>query len=440
MMRTYFEALADAVCVAGAGLDRVSLSLAAETSDFLRFNRGRVRQAGQVQQCHGSVTVVAGARRSTATTALTGDLQRDAAVLCAEREQLARELPLVPEDPWLLLPQAVTSSERDSPAELPSAGEVIRAVAAHATGTDLVGFLASGPLVRAYADSRGQRNWHRVGSFHFEWCLYREGDLAVKSTYAGSAWDPAGFAGRMESARQQLEVLGRPRRRLSPGAYRAYFSPVAVADLLSTLSWGGFGERGVRTGMGSLVQLYRGERQLHPSVRLSEDPGHGLAPDFLPEGFSRPSQVLLVDRGRAVSTLVSPRSAREYGVAHNSGSGETPDALSLAPGALPVTGVLPALGTGVFLSDLHYLNYSDRQACRMTGMTRFACLWVEDGVPVAPIEVMRFDDSLLRMFGEGLAGLTDRAELVPDNATYGARQLRSVRAPGALVEGFVFTL
>jgi predicted Zn-dependent protease len=94
----------------------------------------------------------------------------------------------------------------------------------------------------------------------------------------------------------------------------------------------------------------------------------------------------------------------------------------------------------VYISDLHYLNYSDRQACRMTGMTRFACFWVERGRIVAPIGVMRWDDSLLRMFGPGLVALTQGAELVPDAGTYGERQLRSVTAPGALVEGFRFTL
>jgi predicted Zn-dependent protease len=50
----------------------------------------------------------------------------------------------------------------------------------------------------------------------------------------------------------------------------------------------------------------------------------------------------------------------------------------MAAGSCPSRG-LKTLGTGVYISDLHYLNYSDRQACRMTGMTRFACLWVEDG-------------------------------------------------------------
>ncbi len=53
---------------------------------------------------------------------------------------------------------------------------------------------------------------------------------------------------------------------------------------------------------------------------------------------------------------------------------------------------------------------------------------------------MRFDDSFLRMFGDGLVALTDTVELVPDNATYGSRQLRSITAPGAIVQGLRFTL
>ena len=92
------------------------------------------------------------------------------------------------------------------------------------------------------------------------------------------------------------------------------------------------------------------------------------------------------------------------------------------------------------MSNLWYLNYSDRQACRMTGMTRFACFWVEDGELAAPLDVMRFDDSFLRLFGQGLVGLTDRAELVPDTDTYQSRRLASITTPAAVVEGWRLTL
>jgi predicted Zn-dependent protease len=76
----------------------------------------------------------------------------------------------------------------------------------------------------------------------------------------------------------------------------------------------------------------------------------------------------------------------------------------------------------------------------MTGMTRYACFWVEGGQLVAPVDVMRFDDEAMRLFGSGLVGLTDVAEVTPNSDTYGARRFGSVTTPAAVVEGFRLTL
>lgn len=440
-MRRDFEQLADAVCLRDAAVDRTTLYWAAESTDFIRFNHARVRQATHVEQRYGTLSVVKGARQATVRVSLTGDLAADTKALLAERARLIQELPLVPEDPYLLLPDEINHTERDAAGRLPDARQVIEAVATHGKDADLVGFYAGGPIARGFADSRGQRNWHRVESFHFDWCLYRTGDKAVKSSYAGTMWDETAFAARMSAAREQLALLARPVKTLAPGEYRVYFSPVAVADLLGTLSWGGFGHKDLQTGVGTLVRAHRGQAKFSPAVTLIEAAAEGIAPRFQPDGFVKPAAVPLVKNGEMAQTLVSPRSAREYGIAANgANSYETPDSLAMAGGALPASDVLQALGTGVYLSDLHYLNYSDRQACRITGMTRFACFWVENGRIAAPVSVMRFDDSLLRMFGEGLVALTHGAELVPDNSTYNERVLRSFTAPGAIVEGFRFTL
>jgi predicted Zn-dependent protease len=440
-MRPYFEHLAGAVCHAVPGIDRVTLYYSAESSDFIRFNRAAVRQATHVSQRYGSVSVIAGARQATARITLSGDADADARALLAERALLIDQLPLVPEDAFLQLPPTVVSTDRDAEGQLPSAQEVIDAVAVHAAGTDMVGFYAGGPVSRGFADSRGQRNWHRVESFHFEWCLYRSGDQAVKSAYAGTHWNESAFAAKVAAAREQVELLARPRKTLAPGEYRVYFSPVAVADLLGTLSWGGFGLKDVQTGVSTLIQAHRGEASFDARVSLVEDTAQGIAPRFQADGFVKPDTVTLVQAGAVKDTLVSPRSASEYKTVANGANGyESPDSLAMAGGALASSEVLRALGTGVYISDLHYLNYSDRQACRMTGMTRFACFWVENGQLAAPITVMRFDDSLLRMFGSGLVALTQATELVPDSATYEERHLRGVTAPGAIVEGFRFTL
>jgi predicted Zn-dependent protease len=189
------------------------------------------------------------------------------------------------------------------------------------------------------------------------------------------------------------------------------------------------------------MRAHRGQEAFAAAVTLTEATDQGSAPCFQPDGFVKPATVELVRSGHLGATLVSPRTAAEYQLPTNGANDwEVPESLVMAGGELADNQVLGELETGIYIRDLHYLNYSDRQACRVTGMTRFACFWVENGELAAPIEVMRFDDSLLRMLGSGLVALTRGQRRVPDTASYGERHLGSITAPGAIVEGLRFTL
>jgi hypothetical protein len=52
---------------------------------------------------------------------------------------------------------------------------------------------------------------------------------------------------------------------------------------------------------------------------------------------------------------------------------------------------------------------------------------------------MRFDETIYRMLGENLIGLTTERETLLDPGTYHCRSTVSARLPGALVEDFTFT-
>jgi predicted Zn-dependent protease len=445
--RAAFESLAHTLLQPDAAVDRTSLHLRAEASDFLRFNQARLRQATSVHQAYVTLAVERGLRRTQSTLSLGGDAALDAARLRAERRLLIGQLDLISDDPWLRPPTAASHSTREDQGLLPDAGTVIARVhelAGLQLKQDLVGFYAGGPVVHAFADSLGSRHWHRVESFHFEWCHYHRADKAVKTAYAGTHWQDAVFAARVEEAARQVPLLARPAHTLAPGGYRAAFAPAAMVDLLGTLNWSGFSLKARRTGVSSLMRLVNGEAAFHAQVNLDEAVSEGTAPAFTATGHTRPGRIALVEAGRLPAdggTLNSPRSAAEYGVqSHGVDAGESAEALRLAAGTLPHADLLKVLDTGLYVSNLHYLNYSDRQACRMTGMTRYACFWVEGGELVAPVDVMRFDDDALRLFGTGLVGLSDTPEFTPENGTYGARQLSSITTPAAVVEGFRLTL
>lgn len=149
----------------------------------------------------------------------------------------------------------------------------------------------------------------------------------------------------------------------------------------------------------------------------------------------------LIANGTIAGTLISPRSAKEFGVATTGANAEeSPEALDIAGGDLPTAEVLRRLGTGIYINNLWYLNYSDRPAGKMTGMTRFATLWVENGEIVAPVNVMRFDESMYHLLGDHLESLTREQDYLIDPSSYGSRSTQSWRLPGALVGDFTLTL
>lgn len=439
-MEDYFSALTGVLDRSIANGERYTACFAAEESDFVRMNHGRVRQPGSVAQRSLRVRLIRGARHASHTLSLTSKPTTDRQTIERAITSLRDALPDLADDPHLLLPESIASTRVVRDGGLPTSEAIVDKVLNAAAGTDFVGLLAAGSVCRGFANSEGQRNWHAATTFNLQWSLYHRADKAVKSGYAGFNWDSAQFARKMAEARERLALISRAPKSLEPGRYRVYLSPRAMEEIASLLCWGGFSGRALATKQSALGRMQAGER-LDPRVNVIEDTASGVAPAFQGEGFPRPDRVALIESGELVGSLVSPRTAREFGLATNGANGyESPEALSIAGGDLAQQDALAALDTGLAIGNLWYLNYSDRAACRMTGMTRFATFWVENGKPVAPANVLRFDDTLYRMLGDNLEALTSETELLLDADTYGERGLRSSRLPGALVSEVAFTL
>jgi len=439
-MRELFLALADHAVGRLRGTEVLLVNFSGEASDFIRFNHARVRQPMSVRQAYLTLHLIDGRRHDRITLAASGG-DGDLAAIDDAIDGLRADLAALPEDPYLLYSTEAAQSRSERTGRLPSAEEAITTLTEAGRGLDMVGVLANGPVYRGFASSFGARHWHEVDSFLLDWSVYKSGDKAVKAAYAGQQWDAAEVARRIEATRAQLPYLARSPRTIEPGAYRAYVSPAAIDELLWMLNWGGVSAKDQRTQQSTIQQLVDGEVALSEQVTLREHTAAGLAPAFDEVGFTRPASIELIRGGRHAGSLVSPRTAQEYGIASNgANASESMQALELAPGRLPRSDALQALDTGVCVGNFHYLNWSDRSAARVTGLTRFATYWVEKGEIVAPLTVMRFDDSLYRMLGSELEALDDQADWILNNGTYGGRSVETSRVPGALLKELRLTL
>ncbi|MDH6105969.1 TldD/PmbA family protein [Anabaenopsis tanganyikae CS-531] len=436
-----FNQLIETLLIEKTVTEEFTLRLSSEHSQFTRFNHGKVRQTGVVADGSIELTLMENQRRSFRCFPLTGNREIDSLAAHTALLELREELPVLPLDPYLVLPSGNNISREVNSGQLLPQASVVTTILAQVGDLDFTGLYAGGLVIKAYADSQGQKHWFTTDTFTLDYSLFDTCGQAVKVILAGSHWDDSAYIAKMSAAKTQLELLSRPAKQLAPGRYKTYFAPAAVADLLDMLSWSAVSEADLQQGNSALAMLSRQEKQLSPKFSLTENFQQGFVPRFNQLGEMVAPELPIITQGVLVNTLVNSRTAKEYGkVANGANSSETLRSPHISPGNLGVDEILRSLDTGLYISNLHYLNWSDRPTGRITGMTRYACFWVEQGEIIAPIENLRFDESLYRFWGDNLVEFTNFQEFIPDVGTYESRQLGGSLVPGMLVNDFTYTL
>jgi predicted Zn-dependent protease len=421
--------------------EHFTLSLKSEQSQFTRFNRAKVRQTGVVNDGSLQLTLMCDRRSGYVEFPFTGEAETDLQQAQFALDSLRQEVPQLLENPYFVLPSGNSSSREVHSGDLLPPNEVASSILSSVSDLDFTGIYSAGLVIRGYADSVGQTHWFATDTFSLDYSLFTLEGQAVKGTVAGSDWDPNLYKTQIENSRIQLERLSRPAKTIERGQYRTYLAPAAVNELLYMLSWGGVSESSYQQGGSCFAPLRRQEKNLSPKFTLKENFTHGLVPRFNELGEVAPTELAVITQGELSNLLVSSKTAKEYDLVAN---GATEDeglrSPEILPGELESDQILAELGTGLYVSNLHYLNWSDRPTGRITGMTRYACFWVENGEIVAPIENLRFDDSLYQFWGEKLVALTNFQEFIPDVGTYDYRNLGGAWVPGMIVDDFTYTL
>jgi predicted Zn-dependent protease len=420
--------------------EEATINITAEETLFVRFNSNRVRQNTDVEQLNLALRLQSNGRTVEQSRTLTGQSETDQAEITQLLETCRQEALVLPVDPNQVTIENHGSSSEEFRGTLLAPEEVVRAVVGPAQGCDLAGLYAGGVVIRGNRNSKGQSHWFATETFFLDYSLYN-GPQAAKGSYAGSHWSAPEWAAKLQRTQALLQLLSKPLQNVKPGSYRTYLAPRAFSDLVGMLGWNALSGAAWKQGRSPFKKLAEKEARLSPLLHVEENFTLGLTPRFNSLGEVSEARFPLIENGELKTMLVSSRTAKEYGLLANGASEtEAPRAMDVRTGSLEEKDVLKELGTGLYLSNLHYLNWSDPVSARVTGMTRYACFWVDGGDIVGPIKDLRWDESLYNALGSNLMALTTHAEIDPAVDTYFQRALGGSRTPGALVDQFTFTL
>ncbi|MCF8210761.1 MAG: hypothetical protein K9K38_15370 [Rhodoferax sp.] len=439
-VRAHFDAVAEHVLGQLTDTEAVTLNLSAEDTLYVRFNANRVRQNTDVQQIGLSVQLQSQGRTVRQSCTLSGQLAADCAQLTTVLQSCRAEVSVLDVDPNQVPIVNHGCSNEEFYGALLAPEHLVPAILKCAQGTDLAGLYAGGVVIRANRNSVGQNHWFATESFFLDYSLY-DGPKAAKGSYAAAHWNTQRWAANLARTRDLLDKLKKPTIDVQPGRYRTYLAPRAFADVLGMMGWNALSAAAWKQGRSPFKKLVEREVQFSALLSFAENFALALTPRFNSEGEVSNSLLPLMQAGELSTLLVRSRSAKEYGLIGNAAEeSEAPRSLDVACGSLAERDILQAIGTGLYLSNVHYLNWSDPVSARITGMTRYACFWVEDGEIVGPINDLRWDESLYDALGTKLLALTDWADLIPACDTYYTRALGGSHVPGALIEGWTFTL
>ena len=424
----------------------LTIYMEGENSQYFRFNDSKIRQTGIIEDYNVTLSLYHGKKSLQATTTISSDIDYSVKNLISEINGLRDPLSLIPENNFTAFPEKFDSLEAYRQGDLPDREEILGSLMGIIDNDNLTGVWTSGKIFRASSTSKGTHHWFEKDSFIFDFSLIDVKENMVKILYPGSDWNKDDFIAAFDDASKRLQLMDKPKLELKPGKYRVWFEPHAVADFVDMLNWNGVSEASLRNGSSCLLKMRK------DNVRLSEK-------FSLDESFDRKStaafnsrseisgNVSLIKHGILENTLINSKTALEYGLSSNYaedvnswGMGEYLRAPFMHGGDIKLDERLEKLGTGIFISNIHYLNWSDNLGGRITGLTRYACYWVEDGQMIAPIKTMRFDDSFYNFFGDNLEAVGETVLSRPVIETYDGRNPGETTCPGILVNDFELTL
>lgn len=440
-MEQIFKALSERLFSYLNSGEILQLSLKGEYSQFIRLTMSKVRQTGVVQEADLKLRLIHGDRTCSGSVTVGPDGEASYQTALGLLSQLREELTQLPPDPYIVQLTGEGSSRTVRSGEGVSFDETVDRLLPPIQGVDLVGIWAAGKVYFGAANSLGQHHWFETDSYSLDFSLVNEDHKMVKGTFAGSEWDQEKYERFVATKKEEMNLMAKPPVRIHPGSYRTWFAPAAVSDFLGMFSWNGISEAAIRQGHSSFLRMRQEGLELSPHFTLSEDYTPDLVPRFNSLGEIAPEKLILIEQGELKHTLVSSRTASEYHLESN--FAETEEYLRaprMSPGELNESDVLKELGTGLYISNIHYLNWSDNSTGRITGLTRYACFWVEKGEFVGPINTMRFDDTFYRFFGTELEAVGSEIKKIPDVMTYEGRNTASTLCPGILVNSFTLTL
>jgi predicted Zn-dependent protease len=223
-----------------------------------------------------------------------------------------------------------------------------------------------------------------------------------------------------------------PVKDTEPGGYDVILSPHAVAQLLEFLIMGAYAQN-LDNGT-SFFEGKTGQKTLSDKLTAASDPHHQELINFPyhREG-SVTGRLAIVEKGVFKSFITDHYYSKKLNIPKNCSVGT--NALTIEPGAKSLAELTGMVKRGIYISNIHYMNFINEKETSVTGLTRDGTFLIEDGKIANTAPNLRYTVKLSDVF-TNIIELENRRYTIPQSQNYDNFQLYSSAVPHILTAGF----
>ncbi len=220
-----------------------------------------------------------------------------------------------------------------------------------------------------------------------------------------------------------------------PGEYEAILGPHAVHEFLAYLMSGAYGSA-IDSGA-SLFEGKAGEQIFSELMTLRSEPSNRRIIRFPYNDDGHIARdVTLVESGIFKNYIMDHYYSNKLSLPKNGSVGV--QALVMSPGEVPLDALISGVKRGIYISNLHYMNFINRKETSVTGLTRDGTFLIEDGKITKVLNNLRYTVKISSLF-EAIIAVEDMNHTVPVSENYFEFKVFAGLVPHVRTRGFKIT-
>ncbi len=219
---------------------------------------------------------------------------------------------------------------------------------------------------------------------------------------------------------------------VKPDSYEVILAPRCIGELISYLVYAGMTASSYDRKI-SYFENRIDEKIFPENITITDDPKFPglIGVSYNSEGHIY-EKATLIEKGVFKSFLVDNYYSHKTGLKKN---GNEAECLVLEKGDKSLTEMIKSVKRGLYISNLHYMNFINPKETSVTGLTRDGTFLIENGELKNVVNNLRFTIKIADVL-KNIVEIEDLHHLVPSSDNYGHFSISSFAMPHVKVSAF----